>query len=38
MGFSDEVKKIVIDEMDLKNKSDNHIPIFQSSWTTLVMR
>lgn len=23
---------------DLKNKSDNHIPIFQSSWTTLVMR
>ena len=27
MGFSDKVTKIAIDEMDLKNKSDNHIPI-----------
>ena len=27
MSFSDKVTKIAIDEMDLKNKSDNHIPI-----------
>ena len=27
MGFSDKVTTIAIDEMDLKNKSDNHIPI-----------
>ena len=27
MGFSDKVTKIAMDEMDLKNKSDNHIPI-----------
>ena len=27
MCFSDKVTEIAIDKMDLKNKSDNHIPI-----------